>query len=52
VAVSSSEVVEERVPPAGPAIGARRSDGHSTRARPAATVVAAGPADGGAGTTS
>jgi translation initiation factor IF-3 len=51
VAASSSEVIEERVPPAGPAIGARRSDGHSTRARPAATVVAAAPADGAAGTT-
>jgi translation initiation factor IF-3 len=51
VAATSSEVVEERVPPAGPAIGARRSDGHSTRARPAATAVAAAPADGAAGTT-
>ena len=51
VAASSSEVIEERVPPAGPAIGARRSDGHSTRARPAATAVAAAPADSAAGTT-
>jgi translation initiation factor IF-3 len=51
VAATSSEVVEERVPPAGPAIGARRSDGHSTRARPAATAVAAAPADGAASTT-
>jgi translation initiation factor IF-3 len=51
VAASSPEVVEERAQPAGPAIGARRSDGHSTRARPAAAAVAAAPADGGAGTT-
>jgi translation initiation factor IF-3 len=51
VAASSSEVIEERVPPAGPANGARRSDGHSTRARPAATAVAAAPADSAAGTT-
>jgi translation initiation factor IF-3 len=52
VAASSPEVVEEHVAPAGPAIGARRSDGHSTRARPAATAVAAAPADGAAGTSS
>jgi translation initiation factor IF-3 len=51
-AAVSSEVVEERAQPAGPAIGARRSDGHSTRARPAAAAVAAAPADGGAGTAS
>ncbi len=51
VAASSSDVVEERVAPAGPANGGRRSDGHSTRARPAATVVAAAPADGAASTT-
>jgi translation initiation factor IF-3 len=51
VAASTSEIVEERVPPAGPANGARRSDGHSTRARPAATAVAAAPADGAASTS-
>ena len=51
VAASASDVVEERVPPAGPANGGRRSDGHSTRARPAATAVAAAPADGAASTT-
>jgi translation initiation factor IF-3 len=51
VAASTSDVVEERVPPAGPANGGRRSDGHSTRARPAATAVAAAPADGAASTT-
>jgi translation initiation factor IF-3 len=51
VAASSSEVVEERVPPAGPANGARRSDGRSTRARPAAAAVAAAPADGAASTS-
>jgi translation initiation factor IF-3 len=51
VAASTSEVVEDRVPPAGPANGARRSDGHSTRARPAATAVAAAPADGAASTS-
>ncbi len=52
VAASTSEVVEDRVPPASPANGARRSDGHSTRARPAATAVAAAPADGAASTSS
>ena len=52
VAAGTSEVVEEHVPPAGPANGARRSDGHSTRARPAATAVAAAPADGAASTSS
>ncbi len=52
VAASTSEVVEEHVPPAGPANGARRSDGHSTRARPAATTVAAAPAEGAASTSS
>ncbi|MGD0808649.1 MAG: translation initiation factor IF-3 [Acidimicrobiales bacterium] len=51
VAASTSEIVEERVPPPGPANGARRSDGHSTRARPAATAVAAAPADGAASTS-
>jgi translation initiation factor IF-3 len=52
VAASTSEVVEEHVPPAGPANGARRSEGHSTRARPAAAAVAAAPADGAASTSS
>ncbi len=52
VAASTSEVVEEHVPPAGPANGSRRSDGHSTRARPAATAVAAAPADGATSTSS
>ncbi len=52
VAATTSEVVEEHVPPAGPANGARRSDGHSTRARPPATAVAAAPADGAASTSS
>jgi translation initiation factor IF-3 len=52
VAASTSEVVEDRVPPAGPANGARRSDGHSTRARPAVTAVAAAPGDGAASTSS
>ena len=52
VAASNPEVVDEHVPPAGPANGARRSDGHSTRARPAATAVAAAPADGAASTSS
>jgi translation initiation factor IF-3 len=51
VAASTSEAVEDRVPPAGPANGARRSDGHSTRARPAATAVAAAPADGASSTS-
>jgi translation initiation factor IF-3 len=52
VAASTSEVVEDHVPPAGPANGARRSEGHTTRARPAATAVAAAPADGAASTSS
>jgi translation initiation factor IF-3 len=50
VAASSQDVVEDHVAPAGPTNGARRSDGHSTRTRAAATVVAAAPADGAAST--
>jgi translation initiation factor IF-3 len=51
VPVASSEGVEDAVPSAGVPNGARRSDGHAPKARPATVAASAAPAEGAASTS-